>query len=65
MLLRLLLVLVVAVAGGLVGVVLVVVGVVELLLLRLRLDVPQRVLRVDRTAVGRVRVGIAVLNLRL
>ena len=65
MLLRLLLVLVVSVAGGgrHVGVVLVVVGVVELLLLRLRFDVPQRVLRVDGTAVGRVGVGIAVLDL--
>ena len=64
LLLRLLLVLVVAVLG--VGVVLVAaVGVVELLLLRLRLDVPQRVLRVDGAAVGRVRVGVAVLLLRL
>ena len=63
LLLLLLLVLVVAVAGGRVGVELVVVGVVELLLLRLRFDVPQRVLRVDGTAVGRVGVGIAVLDL--
>ena len=63
--LLLLLVLVVAVLG--VGVVLVaaVGGVVELLLLRLRFDVPQRVLRVDGTAVGRVGVGIAVLDLWL